>query len=103
MKKLKKILFVFVLLFLTFFILFSIPERRKTLKTKHFTFLFSSSNDTTKIIELSYVLENNYLRIGKDLDTRPIDNIETNIYAKRWRYIKSTKNWGGSGNIEGIS
>jgi len=103
MKKLKKILFVFVLLFLTFFILFSIPERRKTFKTKHFTFLFSSSIDTTKIIELSDVLENNYLRIGKDLDTRPTDNIETNIYAKRWRYIKSTKNWGGSGNIEGIS
>ena len=48
-------------------------------------------------------MENNYQRIGKDLETTPADNVETNIYAKRWRYIKSTKNWGGSGNIEGIS
>jgi len=103
MKKLKKILVVFVLLLLTFFILINVPESRKTLKTKHFTFLFSSSIDTTKIIELSDVLENNYQRIGKDLETTPADNVETNIYAKRWRYIKSTKNWGGSGNIEGIS
>ena len=103
MKKLKKILVVFVLLFLTFFILISIPESRKSIKTKHFTFIFSSSIDTTKIIELSDALESNYLRIGKDLKTNPSDNIETNIYAQRWRYIMATKNWGGSGNIEGIS
>ncbi len=85
------------------FILISIPENRKQLKTEHFTFLFSSNIDTTKIVELSDALENNYLRIGNDLKTTPADSIEINIYAQRWRYIKETKNWGGSGNIEGIS
>jgi len=85
------------------FILVSIPENRKEIKTKHFTFLFSSSIDTTKITGLSDALESNYLRIGNDLKTTPTDHIETNIYAQRWRYIKATKNWGGSGNIEGIS
>ncbi|HMG68537.1 MAG TPA: hypothetical protein VK588_12655 [Chitinophagaceae bacterium] len=103
MKKLKKILLILAILFLTFFIIICIPENRKEIKTKHFTFLFSSSIDTIKIAELSDVLEGNYLRIGNDLKTTPADNIETNIYAQRWRYIKATKNWGGSGNIEGIS
>jgi hypothetical protein len=26
-----------------------------------------------------------------------------NIYDQRWKYIRATGNWGGSGNIEGIS
>jgi hypothetical protein len=43
------------------------------------------------------------LGIGNDLKTRPAAHIETNIYAQRWRYIKATGNWGGSGNIEGTS
>jgi len=103
MKKLKKILLLLVILILTFFIIISIPENRKSIKIGHFTFLFSSNIDTTKIAELSDALENNYQRVGNDLKTTPADNIETNIYAQRWRYIKATKNWGGSGNIEGIS
>jgi hypothetical protein len=103
MKKLKKILLIITILFLTVFIIISIPENRKEIKTKHFTFLFSSSIDTTKVAGLSDALESSYLRIGNDLKTTPADNIETNIYAQRWRYIKATKNWGGSGNIEGIS
>ena len=103
MKKLKKIILIITILFLTFFIIFSVPENRKEIKTKHFTFLFSSSIDTIKIAELSDALESNCLRIGDDLRTIPADNIETNVYAQRWRYIKATKNWGGSGNIEGIS
>lgn len=103
MKRLKKTLLIITILFLTVFIIVSIPENRKQIKTKHFTFLFSSSIDTTKIAGLSDALESNYLRIGNDLKTTPADNIETNIYAQRWRYIKATKNWGGSGNIEGIS
>jgi hypothetical protein len=103
MKKLKKILLVISIIFLTVFIIVSIPENRKEIKTKHFTFLFSSSSDTTKIAGLADALESNYLRIGNDLKTIPADNIETNIYAQRWRYVKATKNWGGSGNIEGIS
>ncbi|RNL75221.1 hypothetical protein ED312_21835 [Sinomicrobium pectinilyticum] len=103
MKKLKKILFIVAILFLTGIILISIPESKRTLKTKHFTFLFSSSIDTAKIIQLSNALESNYLKIGKNLNTIPAEMIETNIYAQRWRYITATKNWGGSGNIEGIS
>lgn len=103
MKKLKKILLIITILLVVVFIIISVPENRKEIKTKHFTFLFSSSIDTTKIAGLSDALESNYHRIGNDLKTAPPDNIETNIYAQRWRYIKATKNWGGSGNIEGIS
>src|ERR1700710_1579702 len=103
MKKLKKIILIIIILFLTVFVIISIPENRNELKTKHFTFLFSRSIDTSKIAELSDVLESNYLRIGDDLKTTPADNIETNIYAQRWRYIKATGNWSASGNIEGIS
>lgn len=103
MKKLKNIFLIVAILSLTGIILISIPENRKIFKTRHFTFFFSSSIDTVKIIELSIALESNYLNIGNDLKTAPVENIETNIYAQRWRYIKATKNWGGSGNIEGIS
>lgn len=103
MKKLKKAVLILAVLSAAFFIIINIPENRKEIKTKHFTFLFSSSIDTTKIVELADALESNYLRIGNDLKTTPADHIETNIYAQRWRYIKATKNWGGSGNIEGIS
>ena len=103
MKKFKKVLIIFGILILTLSIIYFIPERRKEIKTQHFFFLFSSSIDTTTIIELANALERNYSRIGEDLKTQPSDNIETNIYAQRWRYIKATGNWNGSGNIEGIS
>lgn len=103
MKNLKKILSIFAILLLTIFIVISIPENKKSIKTEHFTFLFSSSIDSAKITELANTLENNYQRIGKDLETTPSENIEVNIYAQRWRYIKATKNWGGSGNIEGTA
>ncbi len=103
MNKLKKIILIIATLLLTGFIIISIPEKRNEIKTNHFTFLYSSSIDKSKIIELSHALESNYQRIGNDLKTTPSDNIETNIYSQRWRYIKATKNWGGSGNIEGIS
>lgn len=103
MNKLKKIIVIIVILLLTGFILISIPERRKEIRTEHFTFLYSSSIDKSKIIELSNALESNYQNIGNNLKTIPSDNIEINIYSQRWRYIKATKNWGGSGNIEGTS
>lgn len=103
MKKIKKILLGLVILLLAGFIIISLPENRKEIKTKHFTFLFSSSIDSIQIARLSDALESNYFKIGNDLKTTPADNIEVNIYASRWRYIKATKNWGGSGNIEGIS
>ena len=99
----KKIFVAFVILILILLIIFFIPESRKEINTQHFTLLFSSSIDTATIIELAHALESNYSGIGNDLKTKPSDNIETNIYAQRWRYIKATKNWGGSGNIEGIS
>ncbi len=103
MKKLKKVLLILAILFLTLLVIVCIPENRRELKTTHFTFFFSGSIDTIKIVELSNALESNYLRIGNDLKTTPANNIETNIYAQRWRYIKATKNWSGSGNIEGVS
>lgn len=103
MKKIKRVLIVFAILILILSIIYLIPESRKEIKTAHFTFFFSSSIDTATIVELANALESNYTRISKDLNTKPADNIEINIYAHRWRYIKATGNWGGSGNIEGIS
>ena len=103
MKKVKRVLLILAILILTLSIIYFIPESRKEIKTQHFNLLFSSSIDTTTIIELANALESNYTRIGNDLKTQPSDNIQTYIYAQRWRYIKATGNWGGSGNIEGIS
>jgi len=103
MKKFKRFFLILAILVAAFSIIYFIPESRKEMKTPHFTFLFSSSIDTTTIIELANALENNYARIGNDLQTQPSGNIETNIYAQRWRYIKATGNWGASGSIEGIS
>src|SRR4051812_24376034 len=98
MKKFKRFLLILAILILTLSIIYFIPESRKEIKTQHFNFLFSSSIDTVTIIELANALENNYARIGNDLKTQPSDNIETNIYAERWRYIKATGNWSASGN-----
>lgn len=103
MKKIKRVLLILAILILTLSIIYFIPEGRKEIKTQHFNLLFSSSIDTTTIIELANALECNYARIGNDLKTQPSNNIQTYIYAQRWRYIKATGNWGGSGNIEGIS
>ena len=99
----KKVFIAFVFLVLILLVILLIPESRKEIKTQHFTFLFSSCIDTSKIEELAHALESSYSKIGNDLRTKPSDNIETNIYAQRWRYIKATKNWSASGNIEGIS
>ena len=103
MSKRKQILLVLGLLFLTIIIIFFLPESRTQIKTDHFTFIFSLSIDTSKIIVLAKALESNYARIGNDLKTIPSRTIEVNVYAQRWRYIKATGNWGASGNIEGIS
>ncbi len=103
MKKLKNLTLIAAILLLTGFAIISIPEKRKEIQTKHFTFLYSISIDKSIIMELSDALESNYHRIGNNLKTAPSDHIETNIYSQRWRYIKATKNWRGSGNIEGIS
>lgn len=80
-----------------------LPESTKQIKTKHFTFHSSQSIDTSKIRELANSLENNYTRIGNDLKTSPSRNIEVNLYAQRWRYVKATRNFSASGSIEGIS
>ena len=103
MFKRKRILLILSLLILTLLVIFFLPESRKQMKTDHFTFNFSQSIDTSKINELASSLENNYVRIGNDLKTSPSSNIEVNLYAQRWRYIKATSNWSASGNIEGIS
>ena len=103
MSKRKRILLVLGLLVLTLVIIFFLPESRKQIKTDHFTIIFSRSIDTSKINVLASALESNYIRIGNDLKTIPSRNIEVNIYAQRWRYVKATGNWSASGNIEGIS
>jgi len=103
MKKFKKALLLFNVLLLALLLIYFIPESRKEMKTQHFTFLFSSSIDTAAIIKLANALESNYFSIGNDLQTKPSNRIETNIYAQRWRFIKATGNWSASGNIEGIS
>ena len=90
-------------LILILFVIVLTPERKKGYKSQHFTIWFSNSIDTGKIAELAASLEINYLKIGNDLKTTPAGNIETNIYATRWRYIMETRNWSASGNIEGIS
>ena len=77
------------------------PENRSIIKTRHFTFVFSSSIDHKKIIEISTILEDSYLRIARNLNTIPSDHITVNIYATRWNYMKATKNFGASGSIEG--
>jgi hypothetical protein len=103
MKKVKRILITLTILILTLLSIYFLPERRREIKTQHFTFLFSSGIDTSAIIELANALESNYKRIGNDLRTEPSGSIETNVYAQRWRYIKATGNWSASGSIEGIS
>ncbi|MBS1950362.1 MAG: hypothetical protein OJF59_000277 [Cytophagales bacterium] len=103
MKKSKRILLLLAILILALSIIYFIPESRKKIKTRHFTFFFSSSIDTASIVELASALENSYSKTSADLRTQPLDNIETNIYSQRWRYIKATGNWTASGNIEGIS
>jgi hypothetical protein len=80
-----------------------LPEDRDKIKTKHFTFIFSRSIDSQKIINISKSLEDSYLRIARNLKTIPSKGIETNIYADRWNYITATKHFGASGNIEGPS
>lgn len=103
MKKLKYIYIIISIIILVLSIIVSIPENRKEIKTTHFNFLFSSSIDSSSIVELSKGLEGSYSKIGSNLNTVPAENIEVNIYARRWRYIKATGNWSASGNIEGIS
>jgi len=103
MFKRKKILLISCLLVLALLFIFFLPESRKIIKTDHFTFKFSSNIDTSRIQELASSLESNYVRIGNDLKTSPSSNIEVNLYAQRWRYIKATGNWSASGSIEGIS
>ncbi len=100
MKKIKRIV---LLLALILAILFLIPESRSEIKTQHFTVHFSSSIDSAAIHALANTLEDSYTGIGNDLSTPPSSSLEVNVYAQRWRYIKATRNWSASGNIEGIS
>jgi hypothetical protein len=103
MKNVKKFFIGIAFLILLFLVLLKLPENRKAFNSPHFRFLFSNSIDTGVVQELAAALENNYYRIGNDLHTSPSPKIETNLYAERWRYIIATKNWAGSGNIEGVA
>ena len=103
MNRTKKIFLGCIILILIVLILFFIPERRNELKTQHFIFFYSTSIDKTKIETLSKALEGNYVRIQNDLKTAAAPNIEITVYANRWQYVKATRNWGGSGSIEGIN
>ena len=101
MKRFKVVIVVAVLI-LTMVMVIIIPENRNEMKTGHFTFFFSKGIEASGIKDLSHALESAYSTVSTDLKTTPAQNIEVNIYAQRWRYIKATKNWGGSGNIEGV-
>ena len=59
---------VFILLLVAISLL---PEARSIIKTRHFTFIFSSSIDRKRIIEISTILEDSYLRIARNLKTIP--------------------------------
>jgi len=99
-RSISAILSTVIILLLIFVV---IPENKRKIKTQNFTFLFSSSIDSSRIFELSEVLENKYSKVSNNLNTKPTSNIEVNLYAERWRYIKPTGNWGASGSIEGVS
>jgi len=103
MKKLKYGFIIISIIILILSIIVNISEYRKEIKTTHFTFLFSSSIDSSNIVGLSKILESSYSKISSNLNTTPANNIEVNIYAQRWRYIKATGHWSASGNIEGVS
>ncbi len=103
MFKRKRIFLVSVLLVLTLFATYYLPGHRRQLKTSHFTFRYSRGIDSTRILELARALESKYAEIGKNLKTIPSPDIEVNVYAQRWRYVKATGNWSASGSIEGIS
>jgi hypothetical protein len=104
MKKLsrrRKILLIILLIPGVLLFIFFLPEKKQQLHTAHFTFLYGHSIQTGKVQELAKALEENYPRISHALQTKPADNIQVNIYAQRWRYIKATGNFGASGNVEG--
>src|SRR5690349_13632564 len=103
MSKRKLLLLTAALLLSTLTVIILLPERRNQIKTPHFTFNFSASIDTSTLSALTRSLEENYGKIGTDLKTDPSSNLEVNLYAQRWRYVKATGNWNASGSIEGIS
>ena len=103
MNRKRKIIAVPTIVIIALLIFIIIPESKKEIRTQNFTFLFSSGIDSSRIYEISEVLEKKYLKVSNNLNTKPADNIEVNVYGERWRYIKSTGNWGASGSIEGVS
>lgn len=103
MKKKYKILLILLSVILLLFVFINIPESKNEIKIKNFTFLFSSSIDSSSILELSKVLEKSYSKVSNNLNTKPASNIEVNVYSQRWRYVKATGNWSASGSVEGIS
>lgn len=103
MKKRTIITLLAIILFLLLLGVFMFPEKQKEFKTTHFTFYVSPGIDTLQIEKLSTALEQSYDQIAHDLQTEPSPQIETHIYAQRWRYVKATGNWGASGSIEGVS
>jgi hypothetical protein len=99
----KKILIGLFILIGGLAIVLIIPERRNQLKTKNFTVRYSAQLEPSGIKALADALQGSYARIGAQLKTSPAENIEVNIYGKRWRYVQATKNWGASGSIDGIA
>ena len=103
MKGFYKILLVLSVIITLLLIAFIIPESKKEFKTKNFIFLSSSSIDSLSIVELSKALEGSYTRVSTNLNTKPANKIEVNVYTQRWQYAKATGHWGASGSVEGTS
>lgn len=84
-------------------IFFLYSAETSEINTAHFRFKFDKQLDTGAIYKISASLESNFDSITNHLQTKPLKEIEVFIYSNRWNYLKATKNWSGSGNIEGVS
>jgi hypothetical protein len=102
MSRLRKVLLVLCILIAVLAVFILIPEKCKELKTQHFSMKYSKDIASGDVATLANSLEQNYQRIGNDLQCKPSQMIDVRIYSKRWRYIKATGNWGASGSIEGM-
>ena len=79
----RKLLLISALLVLLLLVMINVPESKRQIKTEHFTFIFSSRIDTSKIVWSAKALENNYSGNSKDLKTIPVRNIEVNSYSQK--------------------
>lgn len=69
--------------------------------SEHFSYVANSQVDSSTVKKVAQALENNYLRISKELKTVPVKPIEVYLYSNRWDYARATGHWTASGNVLG--